>query len=40
MREKDKNKTETTKSTETFGKTTPTPSNSLKPKTNITKTKK
>ena len=40
MSKQDKNKTESTKRTETFGRTTPTPSNSLKPKTNITKTTK
>jgi hypothetical protein len=40
MSDKDKNKTESTKKTETFGRTTPTPSNALKPKVNITKTKK
>lgn len=40
MSDKDKNKTETKRETKTFGRTSPTPSNALKPKVNITKTKK
>lgn len=40
MSEKDKNKTASTPRIEKFGRATPTPSNTLKPKVNITKTTK
>lgn len=38
MSNKEKSKPETSQITETFGRTTPTPSNSLKPKENKPKT--